>query len=135
MWTLVRLRDAHFPVHKLVQIYTMNVRSILEFTILVILNSLTKSQMYKLESIQKKATMIILNDYTSPYPERLKKCKLPSLEERWKQLFVKFAQDVVKSKRVQHWIKPNESSHEMLLRRKNIFQVPKCRTERYKKVP
>ena len=67
LWTLIRLREAHFPLDKLVKIYIMNIRSILEYSILVIFNSLTKQQMYQLESIQRKATQIILNNYEMSY--------------------------------------------------------------------
>ena len=38
----------------------------------------------------------------------------------------------VLSERLQNWIKPNDSTHEMNLRKKNTFLVPKYKTERYR---
>ena len=78
----------------------MNVRSVLEYSILVILNSLTKQQMNQFEKVQKKATQILLNNYEMPYADRLKMCNLSTLQGRWEQLFVKFATDTVKSGRI-----------------------------------
>ena len=75
----------------------------------------------------------MLKNYEMSYAERLDACNLISLEERWRSLFVKFARKIVESGRLKHWIKPNESTHEMYLRTKNTFQFPMCRTERYKK--
>ena len=45
LWSLVRLREAHFPMDKLVHIYILNIRSILEYSIVAILTSLTKKQL------------------------------------------------------------------------------------------
>ena len=133
LWTLVRLREAHFPLDKLVKIYCMNIRSILEYSVLVILNSLTKKQLEQFETVQKKATQIMMKDYSSCYEDRLKICKIPSLKERWEKMFVKFANDVVKSGRLQNWLIPNQNTNVVNLRKQNIFHVPLCRTERYKR--
>ena len=133
LWTIVRLREAGFPVDKLVHVYTLNIRSILEYIIVAILPLLTLNQLNQLESIQRKATSIILRNYDMSYEERLKYCKLQSLRKRWETLFLKFAHKTVQSERFQNWIKPNSSVHQMSLRKNTTFHLPICRTERYRK--
>ena len=111
----------------------MNIRSVLEYSVLVVLNSLTKKQLEQYEAVQKRATQIMLKDYDSCYEDRLNKCKIPSLKERWEKMFIKFANDAVKSGRLQRWLQPNKNINHMELRRQNTFHFPICRTERYKR--
>ena len=133
LWTLIRLREAQFPIEKLVHIYCLNIRSIMEYLILAILPGLNRKQINQLESVQRKATQSILRDYEMTYNERLKLCKLEKLECRWERQFVKFAIKTVQSQRFKNWIKPNNNTNEMNLRKQNTFYHPQCKTERYRK--
>ena len=65
------------------------------------------------------------------YEERLKACKLEKLQDRWHRLFVNFANSVIKSERLQHWIRPSFAINTIQLRGQQTFHHPICRTQRY----
>ena len=133
LWTLVRLCENKIPLKQMVKIYCSQIRSILEFSILIMISSLTKTQLQAMEAVQRRATKIMLNDYLIPYHERLKLCELTTLEDRWEAMLNRFAFSFLKSNRMDHWLKPNLSSSDVQLRKNHVFLEPKYRTERYRK--
>ena len=67
------------------------------------------------------------------YENRLNRCKLEKLQNRWERQFKVFAEKTVKSGRLTEYIKPSLNTHEMCLRKPNVFHHPICRTERYRR--
>ena len=100
IWVFKRLKEFGLSVKELTELYGSICRSSIEFCLYPILPLLTKTQINKLETIQRKITKTILKDYESTYEERLKKCGLIRLEERWKTGMITFANELVKKLKV-----------------------------------
>ena len=93
---LRKLYEFKVPIIDLVQIYTLYVRSILEFNCCVWHFSLTKEQEEELERVQKVACKIILKDQYLSYRNALQILQLENLSQRRKKLCKKFAQNSLK---------------------------------------
>ena len=83
---LKKLYDFNVPTSDLVLIYTLYVRSILEFNSCVWHFNLTKSQEEDLERVQKVACKIILKDQYQSYENALTHLKLENLTLRRRKL-------------------------------------------------
>ena len=79
------------PVDDLTHLYTLYVRSVLEFNCCVWNFNLTQAQENDIERVQKVACQIILQDSYSSYEDALSDLNLMSLRERRQQLCLKFA--------------------------------------------
>ena len=97
LWILRRLRLFNFSLEELFDVYTKEVRSILELAVPVWHSSLTVRQSDSIERIQKLAFRIILNeDYTS-YEDACETFSTLTLKERRVKLCLKFARKNLKS--------------------------------------
>ena len=85
-----RLCQFSIPVDDLKHLYTLYVRSVLEFNFWVWNSNLTQAQENDIEKVQKVACQIILQD-SSSYEDALSDLNLMSLKERRQQLCLKFA--------------------------------------------
>ena len=74
--------------------------------------------------------MILKNKYTT-YEEALLKLNIPTLEERRKELSLKFAKDCLKNVKFQNLF-PKNSTKEITTRHTEQFKVPLCHTNRMK---
>ena len=88
---LKKLYEFNVPINDLVHIYTLYVRSILEFNCCVWHFSLTKGQEEELERVQKVACKIILKDQYLSYENALETLKLENLSQRRTKLCKRFA--------------------------------------------
>jgi IS1 family transposase len=86
-----RLCQFSVPVDDLTHLYTLYVRSVLEFNCCVWNSNLTQAQENDIERVQKVACHIILQDSYSSYEDALSDLNLMSLKERRQQLCLKFA--------------------------------------------
>ena len=109
-------------------------RLLLNFT------ALDTCQFEKLEKVQKEATRIILGSQKWPtqenyidYQTRLQLTKLEDLETRWRNQFEKVGTKWKSDSRFKSYFKPNIPCHQMSLRQRNVYIVPKARTDRLKK--
>ena len=91
MEILKRLYDFNIPEDDLVQIYTLYVRSILEFNSCVWHFNITQAEVNDIERVQKIACKIILKENFSTYSDALNLLGLQTLSERRQQLCKKFA--------------------------------------------
>merc|ERR1712074_74924 len=67
------------------------------------------------------------------YEDALKKLGLVTLEERRKQMCLKFAKECLKLDKMKMLFHRNESSHSMLKRNPEFYKVVKTQTERFRK--
>ena len=86
-----RICQFNVPVDDLTHLYTLYIRSVLEFNCCVWNFSLTQAQENDIERVQKVACQIILQDSYSSYEDALSDLNLMSLKERRQQLCFKFA--------------------------------------------
>ena len=122
---LKKLYSFHIPIQDLVQIYTLYVRSILEFNCCVWHYNITLEERNDIERVQKVACKIMLKkDYTS-YAQALKKLGLQTLDDRRHKLCEKFAKNCVKGP-----LQVSEMFPRDLTRHSNKYQVTFARNER-----
>ena len=99
MSILSNLLSFSVPLHELIHIYILYIRSVVEQACIVWHSSLTKGESLDLERIQKVALRIILGRSYTTYEEALKTCNLKSLSERRSELSLRFAKKCVKNPR------------------------------------
>ena len=90
-----------FDVHleDLVMIYTMYIRSVLEYNSTIWFSSITIEEREDLERVQRVACKIILKDNYTDYISALEKLKLQNLSDRRQILAKRFAIKCVESDR------------------------------------
>ena len=98
---------------------------------------LTEEQKVLLESIQRKATKIILSSPPlkimpnfKPYEQRLEELKLEPLTKRWQNLFENLSLKLQKDLRFSEVIVENKPETKILTRRRETYIVPFARTNR-----
>ena len=91
MSILRKLFEFNIPREDLVLIYTMYIRSVLEYNSNVWFSSITMEEREDIERVQKVACRIILKDDYSGYSEALKSLNLSSLSDRRQMLAKRFA--------------------------------------------
>ena len=96
MSILRKLFEFNIPREDLVLIYTMYIRSVLEYNSNVWFSSITMEEREDIERVQKVACRIILKDEYSGYSEALKSLNLISLSDRRQILAKRFANDLRK---------------------------------------
>lgn len=133
-WSLRHLKRSGVGNRDLVQIYTAFVRSVVEYASNVYGGFLTESQKTGIERIQELALQSIFGTYGN-YHDNLIKAGIPTLEERRRLLFLRFAGKVEKSATFsKKWLKPADpSGHD--LRRADKYKVERARTERLRRAP
>ena len=114
---LKKLYDFNVPTSDLVLIYTLYVRSILEFNSCVWHFNLTKAQEEDLERVQKVACKIILKDQYQSYENALTHLKLENLIIRRRRLCKKFAFNSLKHDKAKDMF-PRDYS-----RNKNVYKL------------
>ena len=113
-------------------IYIQYVRSILEQSCVVWHSSLTQENCEDLERVQKSAIRIILGKSYENYEDGLKKVDLESLEDRRKNLSLKFATKSLKNEKTKPMFPLREKTHKMHARNEEEFKVNFANTKRLK---
>ena len=93
-----KLYEFNIPINDLVQIYTIYVRSILEFNCCVWHFNITKEESSEIERVQKIALKLILKGQYLSYQQALDQTKLCTLENRRVMLCKRFAIKSAKNK-------------------------------------
>ena len=136
LYILSRLRKNGVKPNDLILIYKLYVLPILEFGAVVWSSGLTLAQIRSLERVQKRALRIIVYPNVLPHSDLLSSLNILSLSERRNQLVIKFAHNLLTSKRHRHMLPPNRQSRcNHNLRNSNNLTMPKMHTQRYKQSP
>ena len=128
LWILRRLLECKLSTHEMFDVYTKEIRSVLELAVPVWHPGLTKSQINKIENIQKLAFKIILQKKYINYEQACKHLSALTLAERRDNLCLKFAKKNLKSEHSFF------TKLETNLNRRNPIRTvkePKCNTRRY----
>ena len=91
MCMLRNLYEFDIPKGDLVMIYTMYIRSVLEYNSNVWFSSITNEEREDIERVQRVACKIILKDDYKDYSQALEELKLQSLSDRRQSLAKRFA--------------------------------------------
>ena len=113
----------------LFEVYTKEVRSVLELAVPVWHSGLTKLQSSEIERIQKIAFRIMLGSEYLSYEQACKICGSETLENRRIKLCLKFAKKNYKNDKCMFM----KISNSVQTRSKNIVKDYKCRTDRFQK--
>ena len=105
LWFLRRLKILGVNREDLKDVYTKQIRSILEFAVPVWHSSLTGEDRLNIGRIQKSALHIILGDDYLSYNSALKVMKLETLFRRIQKLCTKFAKKCIVSDKFKKWFK------------------------------
>ena len=129
------IKAAKFTKSKsdLKSIYLTYVRSILEQSAVVWHSSLSGKNRRDLERVQKAAVRIILGENYTSYRNGLKMLNLITLNERRKELCLKFAKKCLGNEKVKDMFQRKKSLHPMKKRKQEKFKQRRMKTERYKK--
>ena len=131
LWMLKRIKEVGGSYDDLIMVYKVQIRCGLELACPVWNGSLTKSQVKRLEKIQKTALRLILTTEYKSYTNALSRFKIQSLAHRREQLCLKFAKKAVKHSKFNVWFKRSRKrpGH------KPTFYIPKVRTQMYETSP
>ena len=106
LWVVRRLKELGATTPDLLDMYTKQVRCILEFAAPAWHGALTQAERTDMERVQKCALHIILGDQYEGYKNALESSHLEALESRREQLCLKFANKAVKNEKHNKWFKP-----------------------------
>ena len=129
LWILRRLVKLDLDLFTLFDVYTKEVRSVLELAVPVWHSGLTKLQSSEIERIQKIAFRIMLGSEYLSYEQACKNFGSETLENRQIKLCLKFAKKNYKSDKCMFM----RISNSVQTRSKNIVKDYKCRTDRFQK--
>ena len=97
MIILHKLYEFNLPVEEMVNIYTIFIRSVVEYACVVWHSSISVEECNNIERVRKTALRIILKSDYQTYSVALKIACLPTLKERREQLSLSFARKCIKS--------------------------------------
>ena len=117
-----RLRYLGAQELDLVDIYTKQIRSILELAVPVWHGGITLSEQIDLERVQRSATHIILGDDFVSYREALKSLGLETLKDRRDKLCLKFGKKAEKHSTISEMVQTSSLSSEDQAREIKILQ-------------
>ena len=108
LWLLRRLKNLGAYNEQLVDVYTKQIRCILELVAPAWQGNITKSEKQDIERIQKSACHIILGQSYTSYYSALKTLNLETLESRRMRLTLKFALKCEKHPKFKSWFIPSK---------------------------
>ena len=130
LWLLRRLKKYQLDIFKIFDVYTKEVRSILEYAVPVWHSGITRCESRQIENVQRAAFKIILGESYISYEVACTLLGVEPLELRRTQLCLKFAKKDIKKDNTL-FQKPEKS---LRTRSKQMTVIePKCRTSRHKK--
>ena len=122
---LRKLYEFQVPIPDLVHIYTLYVRSVLEFNSCVWHFSITEEESQIIERVQKNALKLILKDQYFSYENALETTELKTLEERRQILCKRFAIKCTKNPKTAKMFPLDTTRHS------NKFKVTFARNSRF----
>ena len=128
LWILRRVLEFKLSTHELFDVYTKEIRSVLELAVPVWHSGLTKSQTKQIENIQKLAFRIILRKNYINYEQACKHLSALSLEERRDNLCLKFAKKNLKG---EHSFFTQLETNLKTRNQSKIVKDPKCNSRRF----
>ena len=132
LWMLRHLKQFKISEADLVEMFSIFIRSRLEYCVPVWNASLTNENKEDIERIQKTALKIILGESYEEYETALDQCKLKTLDQKREDLCLMFALKCTNVEQHKHLFKLSENP---LLHHPTKYETPFCLLERYRKSP
>ena len=134
LWMMRRLKVLGANQKQLIDVYEKHVRSLLELAVPAWQGSITQSERIEIERVQKAAFHIALGEEYTSYAHALNHFNLDSLEQRRKNLCLKFLKKAETHPKHQKWLKKNCVQVNTRQDHSKYCEVL-ARTERFKKSP
>ena len=131
MFIIRKLVEFQLKSEDLITIYILYIRSVIEQSSVVWSSSLTLEDLASFERCQKIALRLIFGPKYISYENALKVSKLPRIEQRFKDLLLRFAIKCTKNEKTQDIIPQAQISGKT--RYEEQFLVPMARKNRYYK--
>ena len=107
LWALRRLKGMGASLEDLKDIYTKQVRCMLELAVAAWNGAITQKEKVDIERVQKTALHIMLGEMYQSYGDALELVGLEMLDVRRHKLCLKFANKAVKHMKHTNWFVPN----------------------------
>ena len=130
LWILRRMVQLDLDIWILFDVYTKEVRSILELAVPAWHSGLTKQQSADIERVQKISFKLILGDQYENYDNACNFFSTETLEQRRVKLCLKFASKNLKS---ENSLFISNTSVRNTRQKAKLVQEIKCRTKRFEK--
>ena len=134
LWMLRRLHALGADTDDMVDIYSTQIRSVLELAVPAWHGSISQGERLEIERVQKSAFYIILGDSYLSYRNAQKTLGLDSLESRRSQLCLRFGKKAEKHEKHKQWFKFNDQTVNTRQQKMKYCDV-KARLSRFKKSP
>ena len=108
LWIVRRLKNLGAQQEDLLDVYTKQVRSVLELAVPAWHGTITLAEQQDIERIQKCVAHIILGDEYVSYKQALLTLNLESLQSRRGKLCLKFAKKAEKHEKFKNWFKVSD---------------------------
>ena len=126
----MRFKATGGTTEQLLKVFHSRIRSTLEFASPVFHSGATKEQSQKIETVQKKALVLILGRNYNNYESALTHLKQERLDTRRANLCIRFALKCTKSSKHCDMF-PLNPNFRPNMRHQKPFQEPYCHTSRY----
>ena len=134
VFILIRGRRFRFSVKSLHTLYQWYIRTSLEYAAPVWHSGLTRQETARPERIQKRCFRIILGAAYVSYENALRLLNTVTLEDRRKELTIRFGKGLLKSPKHRHLLPPTLGQvHGWATRVQNRLRPVHCRKEQYRK--
>ena len=107
IWMLRRLKNLGASEPQLLDVYTKQIRSVLELAVPVWHSGLTSTDSLNIERVQKSAFHVILGQKYISYSNACNYMKVQTLYERRQHLCLKFGKKAFKNTKFTKWFKTN----------------------------
>ena len=134
LWMVKRLKNHGASLGDLTEIYTKQIRSILEFGVPVWNSGLTKAESAEIERVQKAFLNIALGIKYHTYENALEVANIECLETRREKLCRTFARKSQRNPKHCDWFKSNEYTHNTRSSKPDL-KVPLHRLARFRDSP
>ena len=124
LWAVRRLVKCGASKEDMVDIYTKQVRSVLEFGVPVWNAALKKKQINDIERVKWTFTYIVFDGKNISYPDALLQLKLDTLEDRRVNLCRNFAVRAAKHNKYQNWFKLSPNTEPNQASPPSLYQTP-----------
>ena len=137
LWMLRRLKGLGASETELMDVYTKQVRSVLELAVPVWQPALTQIEVKQIERVQRCALYIILGEHFTTYDQAMNLLECETLNDRRLQLCESFAKKSAKHPKFKNWFSENTEAPPSIKTRGNEnntmtkFNPVQTRTNRY----
>ena len=134
LWVIRRLKALGANIEDLIEIYTTQVRSVLELAVPVWQSNISLAEKANIERVQESACHITLGEKYYSYRNALEVLSLETLDNRRNQLCLKFAKKCEKHDKFKNWFKLNTKNFNTRSEKLKYCQV-QARLSRMEKSP